>query len=194
MVLHLGTNSVGRSAPPPEIVANARKLVTRMLGLMPRLHVAVSAILPRAANTFPNALEPRFHPDKLNRVALRTNRLMDDCLRTITIMRHPDFADSRGIRRDLLSRDGLHLSPHGGRVLSRYFLDSVAALSAAPAAPVDPAPPAPAVEAIDAAPPPAPAETSVPKTYADVVADGLPTPASAQRPTQRPVPRRHRRR
>ena len=106
-------------------------------------------------------------------------------------MRHPDFADSRGIRRDLLSRDGLHLSPRGGRVLSRYFLDSVAALSAAP---VDPAQPAPAVEAIDAAPSPAPAETSVPKTYAYVVADGLPAPASAQRPTQRPAPRRHRRR
>ena len=196
MVLHLGTNSVGRGASPPEIVADARKLVTRMLGLMPRLHVAVSAILPRAANTFPDALEPRFHPDELNRVALRTNRLMDDCLRTISrasFMRHPDFADSRGIRRDLLSRDGLHLSPRGGRVLSRYFLDSVAALSAAPAAPVDPAPPAP-VEAIDAAPSPAPSDTSVPKTYADVVADGLPAPASAQRPTQRPAPRRHRRR
>ena len=176
MVLHLGTNSVGRGASPPEIVADARKLVTRMLGLMPRIHVAVSAILPRAANTFPDALEPRFHPDELNRVALRTNRLMDDCLSTISrvsYMRHPDFADSRGIQRDPLSRDGLHLSPRGGRVLSRYFLDSVAALSAAPAAPVDPAPPAPAVEAIDAAPPPAPAETSVPKTYADVVINYL---------------------
>ena len=104
MILHLGTNSVDRGALSPEIVADARKLVTRMLGLMPRLYVAVPAILPRADNTFPDAPEPRFHPDKLNRVVLRTNRLMDDCLRTIrraSLMRHPDFAESRGIRRDL---------------------------------------------------------------------------------------------
>ena len=117
-MLHLGTNSVDRGALSPEIVADARKLVTRMLGLMPRLYVAVPAILPRADNTFPDAPEPRLHPDELNRVALRNKPA------------------------DGLSRDGLHLSPRGGRVLSRYFLDSVAALSDAP---VDPTLPAPAV-------------------------------------------------
>ena len=68
-------------------------------------------------------------------------------------MRSPDFADSTGIWRHLLSRDSLHLSPRGCRILSRYFLDPVAALSATSA---DPALPAPAAETTNAAP----AETS----------------------------------
>ena len=49
VVLHLCSDSVGRSASPLEIVAGARKVVTRMLGLMARLNVAVSAILPPAS-------------------------------------------------------------------------------------------------------------------------------------------------
>ena len=71
-------------------------------------------------------------------------------------MRSPDFADSTGIWRHLLSRDSLHLSPRGCRILSRYFLDPVAALSATSADP------APAAETTNAAP----AETSaLVKTY-----------------------------
>ena len=122
VILHLGTNSVGRGAAPGQIVEDARSLVSRMLHLLPGVRIIVSGILPRAESRF-NVVDPRIHPNEMNLTAVSTNRKMADWIArvdSVSYLGHPGFADKRGIRRDLLSRDGLHLSPAGVRMQSLY--------------------------------------------------------------------------
>ena len=194
--MHLGTNSVGRGAAPGQIVEDARSLVSRMLRLLPGVRIIVSGILPRAESRF-NVVDPRIHPNEMNLTAVSTNRKMADWIArvdSVSYLGHPGFADKRGIRRDLLSRDGLHLSPAGVRMLARDMSAAVVAslLTASPSAPVEMSAPVP-----DPAPVAVPLAPSAPDkmTYAAAVssssaspASSAPAPASAAAPAPAPVP------
>ena len=111
---------VGRGAAPGQKVEDARSLVTRMLRLLPGVRIIVSRILP-PAESWLNVVDPRIHPEEMNLTALATDRKIADRISRVdraSYLGHPVFADKSGIRRDLLSKDGLHLSPGGVRMLA----------------------------------------------------------------------------
>lgn len=92
-----------------------------------RIHLIVSGILPRAQNCFPEGQHPADYLRGINVRACEVNRRVDEFISSqprVTYLPHPEW-----VRRDLLSRDGLHLSQLGAQTLASEIVQAVAVVT-----------------------------------------------------------------
>jgi lysophospholipase L1-like esterase len=97
-----------------------------------RVHVIVSGILPRGQNEWDQ--DSRLPTEVLvdvNARACAVNRRLDRHLHQhpcATYLPHPDWTTESKVQRELLSRDGLHLSELGFKTLGEEITDAVASV------------------------------------------------------------------
>ena len=88
----------------------------------------VSGLLPRGQNWFPGQSLTGQELDDVNTCACAVNRRLDEHLHghpRASYLPHPDWAPHGQPRRDLLSRDGLHLSRLGQETLAGEITNAV---------------------------------------------------------------------
>lgn len=130
VILHLGTNNIPLEGP----AATQRRmesLLKEIRSLNPHCTMYVSSILPRASSFFPGT---RRSPEEIEHLNDRSATL--NCLYKSLVSRFPNcyfidnsahFMEEGVVKRWLLSRDGLHLTPNGAarQILTLWCLDFV---------------------------------------------------------------------
>jgi len=102
--------------------------------LNPTVDILLSGLLPRADNQFPGALQRTDFIADVNQWAHQLNNCLASlCTRVpqLHYVGHPTFAQNGAIQRDLLSRDGLHLSFRGTSTVVTDIETAVSTLDAA---------------------------------------------------------------
>ena len=99
-----------------------------LIFLIFRVHLVVSGLLPRGQNRFPDCQLLPANLTALNTTATEVNRALAEVLHyepRATYLAHPQWVTAGTVQRDLLSRDGLHLSPRGAETLAEEITTAV---------------------------------------------------------------------
>ncbi|XP_053406440.1 uncharacterized protein LOC128559236 [Mercenaria mercenaria] len=130
VVVVVGANDIG-SRSPQQIVSDIRLLCEHFHLRSPSATILVSEILPRAQNLFTGCHLRKEFLDHWNYDAGAVNRLLHSLsteLQWIRIIEHTDFHTLFGANRQLLSKDGLHLSYEGTQTFTSNIEEAVRAV------------------------------------------------------------------
>ena len=134
VVLHVGANDLACGTPVKKMLQLFQALASGIWELNPTVDILLSGLLPRTDNQFPGVLQ---HTDFIADVNQRAHQL-NNCLASLCTrvpqlhyVGHPTFAQNGVIQRDVLSRDGLHLSFRGTSTVVTDIETAVSTLHAA---------------------------------------------------------------
>ena len=121
IVLHIGANNLWNDTPA-EVLNHYQQLVQKVLQVNSRCKVLLSGLLPRAQDLYPGKMKSEDFLSLVNRKAAFINSKLSNIVQSnsrLSYIGHTSFVIGGKLQRQLLSKDGLHLSRSGAATVVR---------------------------------------------------------------------------